>query len=148
MHIAIGSDHAGYPLKEHLAQWLREAGHTVQDCGTTSTDSVDYPLFAGQVAQAVRQGRASRGVLVCGSGIGMAMAANRCVGVRAAVIRSTQDAQLSREHNDANVACFGGRITATDDAVQLLDVWLHTDFAGGRHQRRIEQMDSQKGPVS
>lgn len=144
MHIAIGSDHAGYPLKEHLAHWLREAGHTVQDCGTTSEDSVDYPLFAGKIAQAVRQGRAERGVLVCGSGIGMAMAANRSAGVRAVVIRSTQDAQLSREHNDANVACFGGRITAADDAVQLLDLWLHTDFAGGRHQRRVEQMDEQE----
>lgn len=144
MHIAIGADHAGYPLKEQLAQWLRAAGHTVQDCGTASTDSVDYPRFAAQVAQAVQQRHAQRGVLVCGSGIGMAMAANRYAGVRAVVIRSTQDAQLSREHNDANVACFGGRITAANDAVPLLDLWLHTDFAGGRHQRRVEQMDEQE----
>lgn len=145
MQIAIGADHAGLELKEHLRAWLERAGHAVQDVGTSSTASVDYPLFAAQVARAVRTGTAERGVLVCGSGIGMAMAANRYPGIRAAVLRVPHDAQLSREHNNANIACFGGRITAPRDAEQLLTLWLATDFAGGRHERRVQQLDAECG---
>ncbi len=142
MKIAIAADHAGYELKTHLARWLTTHGFEVVDLGTDSTASVDYPHFAQQVAQRVTAGEAERGVLVCGSGIGMAMAANRFDGARAAVLRIASDAVLSREHNNANIACFGGRVTPATDAVALLEQWLATDFAGGRHERRVQQLDA------
>ncbi len=141
MRIAIAADHAGFELKASLVRWLQQHGHDVHDYGTTSTQAVDYPEYARQVAQAISGRQADRGVLVCGTGIGMAMAANRTNGARAAVLRSTQDAQLSREHNDANIACFGGRMTTPQDAEQWLNVWLDTPFAGGRHERRVQQID-------
>lgn len=140
MNIAIGADHAGFLLKQHLMLALRALGHFVTDLGTDSAASVDYPDFAVRVAEAVAAGAAERGVLVCGSGIGMCMAANRVPGVRAAVLRSPDDARLSREHNDANIACFGERLTPAPTAEQLLALWLQTPFAGGRHVRRVEKI--------
>ena len=139
--IAIGADHAGFALKQALGSYLQQQGYTVIDVGTHSVEAMDYPDPAHQVARAIQDGRAQQGLLVCGSAIGMAIAANRHKGVRAAVVRDAFDAQMSREHNDANVACFGGRVTSEREAEQLLDLWLRTPFAGGRHVRRVEKID-------
>lgn len=141
MRIAMGADHAGYSLKEALKRWLIHAGHDVIDMGTDSDVAVDYPEYSQRVARAVAAQEVERGVLVCGSGIGMAMAANRFPAVRAAVVRTLHDAQISREHNDANVICFGARCTAEDDASALLRHWLQAPFSGGRHVRRVEKID-------
>lgn len=141
MNITIGADHAGVELKDHLVAMLRAAGHQVSDVGTTDQRSTDYPDFAMPVARAVQQKTAERGVLVCGSGIGMAITANRFLGVRAAVLRTLYDAQLSREHNDTNIACFGARVTDASTADALLTKWLNTAFAGDRHLRRVEKID-------
>ncbi|MBI4211292.1 MAG: ribose 5-phosphate isomerase B [Deltaproteobacteria bacterium] len=141
MKIAIGSDHAGFSLKEELAGLLKSMGHDVQDVGAFSEERTDYPDFAKKVAESVAARRVDRGVLVCGSGIGMCMAANRIHGVRAAVLREEIDAKLSREHNDANLACLGGRITGFDKAERLLEVFLSTPFEGGRHAPRIQKLD-------
>jgi ribose 5-phosphate isomerase B len=138
--IALGADHAGFPLKEDLKAWLIARGYDVVDFGTQSPESVDYPDFAALVAGAVTTGKASRGVLVCGSGIGMAIAANKVAGVRAAACTDAYTARLSREHNDANVLTLGARITARDAAVEILETWLGAEFAGGRHARRVEKL--------
>ena len=140
MRIALGADHAGFALKELIKAHLDTRGIAYTDFGTTSTDSVDYPDFATLVAQQVAAGRFDRGVLVCGTGIGMAIAANKVPGVRAAPIVDSQSAVLSREHNDANVLALGARITGTEQATRLLDLFIDTPFAGGRHQRRIEKL--------
>ncbi len=142
MKIAMGSDHAGLPLKEVLKSFLESENITVIDLGTNSADSVDYSDYAKQVAQAVAGREVERGVLVCGSGQGMAMAANRSKGVRAAVIRDGYDARMTREHNDANVACFGARVTPAELAKEYLKIWLTTPFEGGRHQRRVDKIDT------
>ena len=138
--IAIGADHAGYSLKEDLKGWLIGGGHQVLDFGTHSLESVDYPDFAGPVADAVTSGAAARGVLVCGTGMGMAMAANKFDGVRAAVCLDPLMARMSREHNDANVLALGARLTEGRSAVEILQAWLETAFAGGRHVRRVEKL--------
>jgi len=138
--IAIGADHAGYALKEKLKAWLSADGHRVIDHGTHSTDSVDYPDYAAAVAESVRSGRAERGVLVCGSGIGMAMAANKVAGVRAAVAADPDVARLARQHNDANVLALGARLTAPMHALQVVHAWLATPFEGGRHARRVDKL--------
>lgn len=138
MRIVIGSDHAGFELKEALQQWLHEAGHEVIDVGTDSDASCDYPVFGAAVAREVAAGDADRGVAVCGSGLGICMAANKIPGVRAAVLRTAEDAEMSRRHNDANVACFGGRVTAVAEAERALAVFLGTDFEAGRHERRVD----------
>ena len=138
MRIVIGSDHAGFELKEALRQWLHTAGHEVIDVGTDSDASCDYPVFGAAVAREVASGDADRGVAVCGSGLGICMAANKIPGVRAAVLRTAEDAEMSRRHNDANVACFGGRVTAVAEAELALGVFLGTDFEGGRHERRVD----------
>ena len=138
--IAIGADHAGYTLKERLKTWLAAIGHRVIDHGTHSTDSVDYPDYAAAVAQAVRAGGAERGVLVCGSGIGMAMAANKVAGVRAAVAADPDVARLARQHNDANVLALGARLTAPTRALEVVQAWLATPFEGGRHARRVDKL--------
>lgn len=140
MKVAIGSDHAGYGLKSVLAHWLAGQGHEVVDVGTHSDDRCDYPRFGADVGRAVVSGRADAGVAVCGSGQGICMAANKVAGVRAAVIRTAEDAEMSRRHNDANVACFGERVTEPDDAVAALAVFLDTGFDGGRHATRVEQL--------
>ncbi len=140
MKIAIGSDHAGFPLKQKIKEWLTERGIEVEDDGTNSTDSVDYPDFARKVAEDVGGKKADRGVLVCGTGIGMAMSANKVPGVRAANVHTVFEAQMSREHNDANVLTLGARVVTDDEAHSILDRWLGTKFAGGRHQRRVDKI--------
>jgi ribose 5-phosphate isomerase B len=138
--IALGADHAGYTLKEKLKTWLAADGHRVIDHGTHSTDSVDYPDYAAAVAEAVRGGDAEHGVLVCGSGIGMAMAANKVAGVRAAVAANADVARLARQHNDANVLALGARLTAPGRALAIVQAWLTTSFEGGRHARRVDKL--------
>ena len=140
MRVAIGADHAGFLLKEHLKQTLERLGHAVEDFGTDSETSVDYPPICLAVGRAVADGRADRGVVVGGSGQGEQIAANKVAGVRAALCNDLFTAKLSREHNDANVLSMGGRIVACGLADEILDVWMHTPFAGGRHQRRIDQI--------
>ena len=140
MRIAIGADHAGFLLKEHLKATLTALGHTVADHGTTSDASVDYPPICFDVARAVAQGRADRGIVLGGSGQGEQIAANKVVGVRAALCNDLYTARLSREHNDANVLSMGGRIVAFGLADEILKLWLATPFEGGRHQRRIDQI--------
>jgi ribose 5-phosphate isomerase B len=139
--IIIGSDHAGFDLKERLKESLERRGFQVEDVGTRSPDSVDYPDFAHKVAEAIASGRRRRGVLACGTGIGVAMAANRHAGVRAAVVWNEETARLSREHNDANVLALGGRTLAPALAERVLDVWLETPFADGRHTRRVAKIE-------
>jgi len=139
--IALGADHAGYELKQILSQWLSEQGHLVSDFGTHSTASVDYPDIAAAVARAVRVGAAERGLLVCGSGVGMAIAANKVAGIRAAVAGDVVTARLCREHNDTNVLALGARAVGREAAVAIVHAWLETAFAGGRHARRVEKLD-------
>ena len=140
MKISLGADHAGYPLKEKIKQRLTAQGIEVTDRGTTSIDSVDYPDYAREVAHDVAGKRADWGILVCGSGIGMAMAANKVPGVRAANVASEFEAVVSREHNDANVLAVGARILDDATAFKIVDKWLQTGFAGGRHQRRVDKI--------
>ena len=140
MRIAIGSDHAGYLLKEHLAGWLREQGHDVLDLGTDSEDRVDYPDYGAKVGRAVASGEVERGVAVCGSGQGICMAVNKIAGVRGGVVRDIEDATMIRRHNDANVACFGERVTTPEIAEGALAVFLETPFDGGRHEARVEKL--------
>jgi ribose 5-phosphate isomerase B len=141
MKIALGADHAGYGLKEHLRRFLEAEGHTVQDFGTRSEESTDYPDYAAAVGRAVAAGEAERGVLVCGTGIGMAMAANKIPGVRAANCFEPYTAALSREHNDANVLTVAARISAAPYAEEIVRTFLATPFAGGRHARRTGKID-------
>jgi ribose 5-phosphate isomerase B len=140
MKIAVGSDHAGFELKRGLAEFLSRRGADVQDLGTFSAESVDYPDFAEQVARAVRDGRADRGILVCGSGIGVCITANKVSGVRAALASDPVAARLSREHNDANVLCLPGRFMQEPAAEEVVKIWLETPFAGGRHEQRIAKI--------
>src|SRR5512138_1648159 len=134
MLIAIGADHAGYALKNDLADHLRANGHEVTDLGTHSEERVDYPDFGAAVGREVASGRAELGVCVCGSGIGIAIAANKISGVRAATVHDVTSAHLAREHNDANVVCFGERLIGYEVARESLDAFLNASFAGGRHQ--------------
>jgi len=140
MRVAIGADHAGYLLKEHLKITLQRLGHHVDDHGTHSEASVDYPPICVAVGQAVADGRADRGIVLGGSGQGEQIAANKVRGVRAALCNDLYTARLSREHNDANVLSMGGRIVAFGLADEILELWLATPFAGGRHQRRVDQI--------
>ncbi|MEK7878512.1 MAG: ribose 5-phosphate isomerase B [candidate division NC10 bacterium] len=140
MTVALGCDHAGWELKERLKAWLIQTGHQVLDFGTHSPDPVDYPDYAIQVADSVANGKAERGVLICGTGIGMAMAANKIPGVRAAFCPDLFTARLSREHNDSNVLTLGGRLMGREMAIEILGIWLATPFQGGRHNRRIAKI--------
>lgn len=140
MKIAIGADHAGYELKEKIKQRLAGEGITVEDQGTVSNESVDYPDFARKVGEKVARHEADFGILVCGSGIGMAIAANKVPGVRAANVSTEIEAQLSREHNDANVLAIGARVLDDAKAFRIVERYLHTAFGGGRHQRRIDKI--------
>jgi ribose 5-phosphate isomerase B len=140
MRVAIGADHAGFLLKEHFKQTLASLGHIVDDHGTNSEASVDYPPICIAVGKAVAEGRADRGIVLGGSGQGEQMAANKVRGIRAALCNDLYTARLSREHNDANVLSMGGRIVAFGLADEILTLWLVTPFAGGRHQRRIDQI--------
>src|SRR6266446_9525853 len=140
LSVALGADHAGWELKEALKAWLMDAGYQILDFGTHSPDSVDYPDYSLQVAEAVTVGKVERGVLVCGTGIGMTVAANKVPGVRAALCGDTFTARMSREHNDANVLALAGRLTDAEMGRAILKVWLETDFAGGRHARRVDKI--------
>ena len=140
MRIAIGADHAGFALKEQLRQRLAAEGHEVVDFGADSGESCDYPDFAQPVAREVGQGRADRGILVCSTGIGMAIAANKVAGVRAVPAQSEDEVRLTREHNDANVLTLGARYLDERRAAGLVDLFLNTEFAGGRHARRVAKI--------
>ena len=140
LRIALGADHAGVALKDNLVQRLAERGISYKDFGTHGSESVDYPDFAAEVAQAVAGGDFDRGLLVCGSGIGMAIAANKVAGIRAAVATEAESARLCRSHNDANVLALGARLTPPDRADEIVSAFLDTPFEGGRHQRRIDKL--------
>jgi ribose 5-phosphate isomerase B len=140
--ILIASDHAGVELKATLAAALRERGFGVKDLGTNSSDSTDYADYAHPLAREVSEGHARRGVLICGTGLGMSYVANRYPNVRAAVTWAPEIAQLARSHNDANVLVLPARFVSADDARQILDAWLDTPFEGGRHERRVNKIDS------
>lgn len=141
MRIAVGSDHAGFDLKDAAARHLAAAGHEVVDFGTASADeSVDYPLFGQAVGRAVAAGEVDRGVCVCGTGIGISIAANKVVGVRAALVHDVTTAGLARRHNDANVVCLGGRTIGAAEAMDALDTFFSTAYDGGRHQRRLDEI--------
>ncbi len=138
--IAIASDHAGFELKEEIKRHLESAGYEVLDLGTDSTESVDYPDYAEKVALKVSSGEVVEGVLCCGTGIGMCIAANKFSGVRAAVAVNEFMARMAKEHNNANVLCLSGRLTEPETAKKLVDVWLNTKFEGGRHERRVKKI--------
>ncbi|HWS17810.1 MAG TPA: ribose 5-phosphate isomerase B [Candidatus Elarobacter sp.] len=140
MRVALGADHAGYQLKDQIKLHLQQQGIDVRDEGTSSAESVDYPDYARAVAHDVSERRADLGILVCGSGIGMAITANKVDGIRAANVSTEYEAQLSREHNNANVLALGARIINSDEAFRIVDKWLATPFAGGRHERRVEKI--------
>ena len=142
MKFAVGADHGGVDLKDELVGWLRSAGHQVTDVGTDSHESCDYPDFAAAVAGKVSAGEAELGLLVCGTGQGLAMTANRVPGVRAAVVSDTFSARMSREHNDANVLCLGARVVGPGLARDIVDSWLGARFEGGRHARRVGKIES------
>lgn len=142
MIVAMGSDHAGFPQKQLLADYLRGRGHEVHDCGTFSEERCDYPDFAVKVAAEVASGEAERGILVCGTGIGMAMAAGKVAGIRAANITTPQFATLCREHNDANVITLSGRFVDLEVNEEICDAFMSTDFAGGRHAGRVAKIDA------
>ncbi len=139
--IAIGADHAGFELKDTIGRHLREGGFKVLDLGTNSSERVDYPDFGAAVGRAVANGSAQLGVAVCGSGIGISMAANKIHGVRAAVVHDETSARLSREHNDSNVLCLGERLIGETVALASLDAWLNATFEGGRHQGRVDKLN-------
>jgi ribose 5-phosphate isomerase B len=144
MRIAIASDHAGFQLKEEIKKVLDQMGISYEDLGTNGTESVDYPDYAGRVARAVQQG--DRGILCCGTGIGMSIAANKFKGIRAAICNDLFTAQMSREHNDSNVLILGGRIMKDSEVVpEIVKVWIETGFEGGRHQRRLDKIKEFEG---
>ena len=140
MKISLGADHAGFELKNQIKEHLNAQGIDVHDRGTNSTESVDYPDFARAVADDVAAENVDLGILVCGTGIGMAISANKVPGIRAANCDTVFEAEMSREHNDANVLALGARVLQPTDAIAIVDSWIHTKFAGGRHQRRIDKI--------
>jgi ribose 5-phosphate isomerase B len=140
MRIALAADHAGYELKDELAAWLREAGHEITDLGTNGPESVDYPQYGAKLAREIASGRAERGIAVCGSGLGISIAINREPMCRCARVGDPLSARLAREHNDANVLAMGARLIGHDMARACVTAFLGTDFAGGRHQRRVDQL--------
>ena len=140
MKLSIGSDHAGYDLKKQIFEYLQKEGHVVIDQGTYNKDSVDYPDFAKWVVRDVQDNEADYGILVCYTGIGMSMAANKARGIRAALVGKVEDAVLTREHNNANVLCLSAKNTSVEDAFEIVKAFLSTEFAGGRHERRVEKV--------
>lgn len=143
MRIALAADHAGYQLKDELVRWLREQGHLITDLGTNGPQSVDYPEYGAKLGMEVALGKAERGIAVCGSGTGISIAVNRNLECRCARVDDPLSAQLAREHNDANVLALGARLIGTDMAKACVEAFLTTKFAGGRHQRRVDQLSSQ-----
>lgn len=149
MKLVMGSDHAGFELRRMLAEHLRSAGHDVNDLGTHDTASVDYPDYGAAVGRAVVDGEAELGIAVCGSGIGIAIAANKVVGVRAATVHDVTSARLAREHNDANVVCLGERFVGPQVALDAVDAFLAAAFEGGRHSRRVDKITAlESSPVA
>ena len=139
--IIIGSDHAGFIVKNKLAAYLQQSGFDVDDAGTYTTESCDYPVIAKEVAQNIKEGKYEKGILVCGTGIGMSIAANKVKGIRAAVVSDTCSAKMSRLHNDANILCLGERIVGEELAKDIAEIWLKTPFLGERHSRRVEMFE-------
>ncbi len=142
MIISIAADHGGFSLKQHLVAFLERHGHELLDRGCSSEDSVDYPDYALLVVRDILAGHADFGVLVCGTGIGMSIAANRHAGIRAALVHRDEYAKLAREHNDANIICLGGRFFSPTEAERMVTTFLSTPFGGGRHERRIKKLDA------
>jgi len=142
MKYFIGTDHAGFEVKPFVIEYLEKKGIEVEDLGCFSKESVDYPDFAHKVAKAVLENPGSKGILICGSGIGMSLAANKHNGIRAALCHDYYTAKMSRLHNDANILCFGARIVGLGEIESILEAWLITEFEGGRHQRRVEKIDN------
>lgn len=146
MRIAVGSDHGGFDLKQEIIRYLKESGHTYRDFGAYSKDPADYPDFAKAVGQAVAEGHFERGILICGTGIGASISANKIKGIRAALCHDNYTARMSREHNDANVLCLGGRVTGAGVALDIIETWLKTDFSGAdRHRRRVDKVMALEG---
>jgi ribose 5-phosphate isomerase B len=145
MKVIIGSDHAGFAAKQALVASLKKMGHSVIDAGTEGTESVDYPDFAAQVGRSVAEAEAERGILICGTGIGMAMAANKIPGIRAAVVTDSFTAEMSRRHNDANVLCMGARTQAPEKMEEYARIFLTAPFDGGRHAGRVEKIKKLEG---
>jgi ribose 5-phosphate isomerase B len=141
MKVAIGCDHAGYPLKAAVMEKLQKEGYELIDCGTDSTESVDYPIYGKRVAHAVADGEAERGIAICGSGIGISIACNKVKGIRCALCTSVEMAEMSRRHNNANVLAMGGRMIDQETAFAIVDKWFSTDFEGGKHLRRINMLE-------
>lgn len=139
--IAIGCDHVGFELKTHIIEHLQSKGYGIKDFGTHSTERTDYPLFAKAVADAVTKGECEKGILVCGTGVGISIAANKVKGVRAVVCSEPYSALLSRAHNDTNILALGARVVGRDLALMIADIWLGGEFEGGRHQRRVEMIE-------
>ncbi len=142
MKIAVASDHAGYEVKEALAAHLRAQGHDIEDYGCFDDSSCDYPDFAAAAARGVASGAQEYGVMVCGTGLGVSMAATKIGGIRAAPVHDRTTAEMSRRHNNANIVCLGARITEKDVALDLVDLWLETPFEGGRHERRVGKINA------
>jgi len=140
MKIAIGSDHAGFPLKREIIAFLREKGHTVKDMGVYNAHRSDYPDYAQKVAQVVLSSECERGILSCGSGVGMCISANKIHGIRAVVCSEPYSAVMSRRHNDANVLCLGSRVVGVELAQMIVDQWLSAEYEGGRHQKRVDKI--------
>lgn len=140
MKIAIGSDHAGFKLKEEIKKFLEEKGIEVVDFGTNSEEKVDYPDYAIPLAESVAKGEETFGILICGTGIGMSIAANKVKGIRASLVSDVYSAHSAREHNNANILCMGGRVLGTELAKEITNAWLNAEFLGGRHERRINKI--------
>ena len=143
MKIAIGSDHGGYSLKEIIKEHLQSQGHELLDVGTHSLDSVDFPDYSAQVCQKLEVQEAELGILICGTGIGMSIAANKHKGIRAALVHDVYSSKMTRAHNNSNVLCMGARVIGDELAKMIVDTWLSTDFEGGRHQRRLDKLEGE-----
>ena len=141
MKISLGCDHGGYALKEHIKAYLESKGHEVVDCGTYSTDSCDYPIFGEAAARKVQSGECERGIVICTTGIGISIAANKVKGIRCAHCTDSLSAEMTRRHNDANVLCLGGRVIDAAKAVELARIFLATPFEGGRHAKRVAMLE-------
>ena len=142
MKIAIGSDHVGYELKPIIINYLKELGHEVEDFGPFSTDRTDYPIYGKKVAEEVASGHFEKGILICGTGVGISIAANKVNGIRAVVCSEPYSAKLSRQHNNTNILAFGARVVGSELAKMIVKEWLETKFEGGRHLRRIEEIEA------
>ena len=146
MKISLGCDHGGYALKEHIKAYLESKGHEVVDCGTYSTDSCDYPIFGEAAARKVQSGECERGIVICTTGIGISMTADKVPGVRCTPLQSVKFAELARQHNNANAIGLSGRFVPLEDNLKIIDTFLTTEFEGGRHERRVEKIMREDDP--